>query len=186
MPFRCARGAQIWSKQYLQMPCDKKALNRFNAANIRPPEIHRCIFHNGPDSKVHGANMGPTWVLSAPDGPHVGPMNLAIRGVLETKCLCVLGVACILAWRIIHLLYLLVLVYTMACVYQLSSLSNFFRKGYLIHWRPIRLLWNNSLCIYNYNTVDNWQTLFGLLTYSDTPNYHTVIIHCLVNTSYLC
>ena len=32
-----------------------------------------------PDRKVHGANMGPTWVLSAPDGPHVGPMNLAIR-----------------------------------------------------------------------------------------------------------
>ena len=32
----------------------------------------------GPDSKVHGANMGPTWVLSAPCGPHVGPMNLAI------------------------------------------------------------------------------------------------------------
>ena len=25
--------------------------------------------------------MGPTWVLSAPDGPHVGPMNLAIRVV---------------------------------------------------------------------------------------------------------
>ena len=32
-----------------------------------------------PDSKVHGAKMGPTWVLSAPDGPHVGPMNLAVR-----------------------------------------------------------------------------------------------------------
>ena len=32
-----------------------------------------------PDSKVHGANMGPTWVLSAPDRSHVGPMNLAIR-----------------------------------------------------------------------------------------------------------
>ena len=31
------------------------------------------------DSKVHGANMGPTWVLSAPDGPHVGLMNHAIR-----------------------------------------------------------------------------------------------------------
>ena len=31
-----------------------------------------------PDSKVHGANMGTTWVPSAPDGPHVGPMNLAI------------------------------------------------------------------------------------------------------------
>ena len=32
-----------------------------------------------PDSKVHGTKMGPTWVLSAPDGPHVGPMKLAIR-----------------------------------------------------------------------------------------------------------
>ena len=29
--------------------------------------------------QVHGANMGPTWVLAAPDGPHVGPMNLAIK-----------------------------------------------------------------------------------------------------------
>ena len=29
------------------------------------------------DSDVHGANMGPTWVLAAPDWPHVGPMNLA-------------------------------------------------------------------------------------------------------------
>ena len=34
---------------------------------------------NYPDSTVHGANMGPTWVLSALDRPHVGPMNLAIR-----------------------------------------------------------------------------------------------------------
>ena len=31
------------------------------------------------DSKVHVANMGPTWVLSAPGGPHFDPMNLAIR-----------------------------------------------------------------------------------------------------------
>ena len=32
-----------------------------------------------PDSKVHGAQHGAHLVLSAPDGPHVGPMNLAIR-----------------------------------------------------------------------------------------------------------
>ena len=30
--------------------------------------IHWCA--TDPDSKVHGANMGPTWVLSAPDRPH--------------------------------------------------------------------------------------------------------------------
>ena len=36
-------------------------------------------FYDTPESKVHGANMGPTWVLSAPDGPNVSPMKFAIR-----------------------------------------------------------------------------------------------------------
>ena len=31
-----------------------------------------------PDSKVHGANMGPIWGRQDPGGPHVGHMNLAI------------------------------------------------------------------------------------------------------------
>ena len=46
--------------------------------------MRRRMLHN-PDSKVHGANMKPTWVLSAPDGPHVGPMNLAIREDLNSN-----------------------------------------------------------------------------------------------------
>ena len=33
--------------------------------------------------KNHGANMGPTWTPSAPDGPHDGPMNLATRVVIR-------------------------------------------------------------------------------------------------------
>ena len=32
-----------------------------------------------PDSKIHGACMGPTWGRQHPGGPHVVPMNLAIR-----------------------------------------------------------------------------------------------------------
>ena len=43
---------------------------------------HSTHFQTTPDSKVHGANMGPTWVLSAPDGPHVGPMDLAVKDYL--------------------------------------------------------------------------------------------------------
>ena len=49
------------------------------------PLIKFCLSHGSavqniiPDSKDHGANMGPTWVLPAPGRPHVGPMNLAIR-----------------------------------------------------------------------------------------------------------
>ena len=41
-----------------------------------------CWCYQYPDSKVHVAHPGPTWVLSAPDGPNVGPMNLVIRVVL--------------------------------------------------------------------------------------------------------
>ena len=46
---------------------------------------------NTPDSKVHGDNMGPTWALSAPDGPHVGPMNRAIRIQNTVQEICKFG-----------------------------------------------------------------------------------------------
>ena len=39
---------------------------------------------NDPDSKVHEANMGPTWVLVTLGGSHFGPMNLAIRAAVAT------------------------------------------------------------------------------------------------------
>ena len=41
--------------------------------------------YNDPDSKVNGTNIGPTSVLSVPGEPHVGPMNLAIRGVSDKE-----------------------------------------------------------------------------------------------------
>ena len=37
----------------------------------------------GPDSNVHGANMGPTWGWQTPGGPHVDRMNFAIWGVSQ-------------------------------------------------------------------------------------------------------
>ena len=36
-----------------------------------------------PDSKVYGANMGPTWVLSARDEPQVSPMNAFIWDITQ-------------------------------------------------------------------------------------------------------
>ena len=52
-----------------------------NAHNRHPISSTREIFDISFFSwkPVHGANMGPTWFLSAPVGSHVGPMNLAIR-----------------------------------------------------------------------------------------------------------
>ena len=35
-----------------------------------------------PESKVHGANMGPIWGRQDPGGPYVGPMSFAIWVVL--------------------------------------------------------------------------------------------------------
>ena len=48
---------------------------KFNEGGMRKK---RGAFYKIPDSNIHGANMGPTWVLSAPNGPHVGPTKLAI------------------------------------------------------------------------------------------------------------
>ena len=50
------------------------------------PNFTFSCFISYPDSKIHGANMGPTRVLSAPDGLHVGPMNLAIPEVPVHSC----------------------------------------------------------------------------------------------------
>ena len=35
--------------------------------------------------------MEPTWVLPAPDGPHVGPRNLGIRDQMVTPILLNIG-----------------------------------------------------------------------------------------------
>ena len=73
----------------------------FNNINASPPlrglgllclkMIWSCT---NPDSKVHGTNMGPTWVLLASGGPHVGPINLAIRGniVCSVPSVCYLSI----------------------------------------------------------------------------------------------
>ena len=61
-------------------------------SNTRPGSSFAAIFiwleiiQSVPDNKVHGANMGPIWVLSAPDVPHVGPMKLVIKGSMCVVC----------------------------------------------------------------------------------------------------
>ena len=38
-----------------------------------------------PDSKVYGANIGPTWGRQDPGGPQVGPMNFAIWDAISNR-----------------------------------------------------------------------------------------------------
>ena len=45
-----------------------------------------------PDSKIHGANIGPNWGRQDPGEPHVGPMNFAIWDTITADGLAKLGV----------------------------------------------------------------------------------------------
>ena len=66
--------AQVLVKQAIQ--------NRYHSYDLFIEPHHKNI-KNIPDSKVPMAIMGPTWVLSAPGGPHICPINLAIRDNTE-------------------------------------------------------------------------------------------------------
>ena len=54
---------------------------------IRAPniELYYTVLTD-PDSKVHGANMGPIWGRQDPGGPHIGPMDSAMWGVAPGRC----------------------------------------------------------------------------------------------------
>ena len=64
--------------------------------------------------KVHGANMGPNWALSVPDGPHDGTMNLAIRDI-NRKC----DLTSTLALIALHVLHALLCNSGMRCIENL-------------------------------------------------------------------
>ena len=55
------------------------------AGNMVWSGLHVELYWHNPDSKVHGANMGPTWGRQDPGGPRVGPMNFAIWGCIKTR-----------------------------------------------------------------------------------------------------
>ena len=65
-------------------------------------EDRHCDF---PDNKIHGANMGPNWVLSAPGGPPCWPHEPCYQGsyIATGLCLCRLllhmAVKAITSWR---------------------------------------------------------------------------------------
>ena len=46
--------------------------------NISIHDIDLFPWNTTPDSKVHGANMGPIWGRQDPGGPHVDTMDFVI------------------------------------------------------------------------------------------------------------
>ena len=62
--------------------CQAITWAKLTCCQMSPQEQSSFPLDSIPDSKVHGANMGPTWGRQAPGGSHVGPMNLAIWDIL--------------------------------------------------------------------------------------------------------
>ena len=123
--------------------------------------IPHCIQYNKaqedsnvyPDSKIHGANMGPTWVLLAPDEPHVGPMNLAIRVYLNMR---------IHQWTV----RLLATVWWNTPLSSLWMLSVCVAEYYVT---PLSSLWMLSVCVAEYYVqimaMQDWHLIYLLRTH---------------------
>ena len=91
-----------------------------------------------PDSKVHEANMGPTWVLSAPDGPHAGPMNLAIRELIIRSRTDLLLVFCqTITWTDADLMSILPLgILFNIFIYKILKIETLSYEKTSAKWRP--------------------------------------------------
>ena len=67
-----------WNMGSLTTHYVRCAVWRMYSGDVFARFLHGPVTDNTPDSKVHGANIGPIWGRQDPAGPHVGPMKFAI------------------------------------------------------------------------------------------------------------
>ena len=82
-----------------------------------------------PDSKVHGANIGPIWGRQDPGGPHVGPMNLAIRDVLCASIICFIPCTVIETLYVIYRIMIYLVIMRFDCIWYYSGGLHVARHG---------------------------------------------------------
>ena len=120
--------------------------------------------------------MGPTWVLSAPGRPHVGPTNLAIRGA-----------ACNMIWCHYH--------YWMLCCINRGHLSHFYFRSlsvsarYKFHIRitDITSIYINGIisrkiskCILKSSSIECWFKLIAAVARPSVRNSTTIKIRFIL------
>ena len=62
----------------INMQFDSREVSKHHVHDDEEEHSNPTGENKSPDSKVHGANMGPIWGRQDPIGPHVGPTNFAI------------------------------------------------------------------------------------------------------------
>ena len=80
-PFVPSRFNEPWEYFSFQwMPWSNRCSTKCHGTvRVKIVACHGTVLEiHVPDSKVHGANMGPIWGRQDPGGPHVSPMNFAI------------------------------------------------------------------------------------------------------------
>ena len=76
------RTSNLWNMKD-RLPCVHYiATSVPDSCQVKHCELRVYPTFNIPDSKFHGANMGPIWGRQDPGGPHVGHRNLAIWAIL--------------------------------------------------------------------------------------------------------
>ena len=89
-----------------------------------------------PDNKVHEAGMGPTWGRQDPGGPHVGPMNFAIRAGIN---LTIAVQAMLIAFYVHRITILLTSSIRLPWCYVQNHLLSL---GWLCYWHVRYLRWD--------------------------------------------
>ena len=82
------------------------------------PQGHVPIL-GAPDSKVHGANMGPIWGRQGSAAPHVDSMNFAIWGLFENT-----GMNLLLLLKLVHILSFVFHLYSTKGIRQCYHYAN--------------------------------------------------------------
>ena len=93
---RCLRSFEVYGCQLVEriMPCATVQSN---------DHLTKQYF---PDSKVHGAYIGPTWGQLDPGGLHVGPMNFVISVVTVSHKLTKIFTVMVLFISLLHVIKL--------------------------------------------------------------------------------
>ena len=85
LDWRCS-AHWLWVVFWWYYPNTQSEVKNELTTVISETAIGYFTFSMVSDSKVYGANMGPTWGRQDPGGPHVGPMNFAIWSYLLSRC----------------------------------------------------------------------------------------------------
>ena len=104
-----------------------------------------------PDSKVHVAHMRPTWDLSAPGGPHIGPLNFAIRDGNSGK------------WEL-----------SLQGPVSINIKTTFRDTGISI--MKVRQLWDCLIFIMNIHLLVRWYLIAKIMRYSVTKQHNYLIL----------